>query len=418
MCYLGYLPDFYVYLPDMKQGKVRIAAVGLGNRTCKYLHYVAEHQDVAEVVAAVDPDPSRMERVRKAFALPDERCFFSFEDLLSSSLDIDACIIGTPDTSHYEFTVKSLQKGWHVLLEKPMGQTEQECRGIVKKSIETGKMVSVCYVLRYHPYFIKFKQLSEDPKMGRILSIRHVERVGIDRTAHTFARGPWNMKEMNTSVFFTKCCHDLDFVLWLAGSEVKSVETSIGPKIFTEDQAPEGSAPRCLDCSIEQNCPYSAVDLYLRRKDWIKNFVYLAGESQDEMLMRMLKESRYGRCVYRCSDNDVVDYQTVALDFSNGIKAEVKMECITHEKDRMTVVECENAIISGDESAIVVKYRDSLLQQEEYDFRWTRSKSFHAGADLLIVEEFIDSIRFGHLQSRTPAVTSLPSHLACFLAER
>ena len=418
MCYLGYLPDFSVSLQIMRQEKVRIAAVGLGNRTCKYLHYIAGHQDVAEVAAAVDPDPSRMERVRKAFTLPDERCFSSFEDLLSSSLEIDACIIGTPDTSHYEFTVKSLQKGWHVLLEKPMGQTEQECRDIVKQSIETGKMVSVCYVLRYHPYFIKFKQLSEDPKMGRILSIRHVERVGIDRTAHTFARGPWNMKEMNTSVFFTKCCHDLDFVLWLADGEVKSVETSIGARIFTEDQAPEGSAPRCLDCSIEQTCPYSAVDLYLRRKGWIKNFVPLEGESQDEMLMRMLRESRYGRCVYCCPDNDVVDYQTVALDFSNGIKAEVKMECITHEKDRMTVVECENAIISGDESAIVVKYRDSLLPQEEYDFRWTRSQSFHAGADLLIVEEFIDSIRFGHLQSRTPAATSLSSHLACFLAER
>ena len=401
----------------MSNGKVKIAAVGLGNRTCKYLHYVAENQDVAEVVAIVDPDKSKLDAVRSAFSIPSDHCFPSFDDLVASSLEVDACIIGTPDIFHYDLTIKALCRGWHVLLEKPMGQTEEQCCDIVRVSEQTGKMVTVCYVLRYHPYFIKLKQLSQDPRVGKILSVRHVERVGRDRTAHTFVRGPWNMKEMNTSVFFTKCCHDVDFVLWLTGDDVQSVETSVGNRIFTADHAPQGAASRCVDCPLEHNCQYSAVDLYLRRKDWIKGFVPLPGETQDEMLMRVLNDSRYGRCVYNCPENDVIDNQSIVLKFASGVKAEVIMECVTDAKDRLTVIECENATISGDESTINVVFDDATISPEQYDFHWTRSKDFHAGADLLIVEEFIESIRSGHNQTRTPSQTALSSHLICFQAE-
>ena len=49
-----------------------------------------------------------------------------------------------------------------LLLEKPMGQSEEQCQDIVNVSAETGKMVTVCYILRYHPYFMKLKELSAD----------------------------------------------------------------------------------------------------------------------------------------------------------------------------------------------------------------------------------------------------------------
>lgn len=402
----------------MMHEKVKIAAVGLGNRTCKYLRYVEDHGDVAELVAVVDPDLSKADWVKAAFSLPSERCFESFDALAASGLQLDACIIGTPDLYHHELAVKAMRCGWHVLLEKPMGQTEEQCRDIVEVSAETGRMVSVCYILRYHPYFMKLKELSADPKMGRILSVKHIERVGHDRTAHTFVRGPWNLKEMNTTVFFTKCCHDVDFVLWLTGDQVKSVYSEKGDRIFTPENAPAGAADRCVSCVLERECPYSAVDLYLRRKDWIKGFVEQQGESQDEMIVRMLDESRYGRCVYCCHENDVIDRQSVVMEMASGIKAEVIMECVTDEKDRYTVIECENAVITGDESFIEVIYKDPSVPQEKYDFQWTRGMELHAGADHQVIKEFIESIASGNLQTRTPSGESLASHLVCFRAEK
>ena len=399
------------------QARVKIAAVGLGNRTCKYLRYVAEHQDVAELVAVVDPDATRFAKVRNEFDLPAECCLASLDALAESGIEVDACIIGTPDIYHHEMAIKAMRCGWHVLLEKPMAQTQEQCKEIVKVSEETGKMVSVCYVLRYHPYFIKLKELAADPRVGRLLSVKQVEKVGKDRMTHTFVRGPWNKTEMNTSVFFTKCCHDVDFVLWLTGDDVKAVSSEHGSKMFTENCSPAGAAERCQDCSIEMECPYSAVDLYQRRRDWIKGFAPMAGESPDDMIVRILKESRYGRCVYRCPENDVIDRQSVMIDMESGIKAEVIMECSTDETARLTVIDCEKAVISGDENAIEVKFKDGSLD-ECYDFRWTRSLELHAGADLLIVQEFIEAVRCGHLQTRTPGSESFVSHKICFLAEK
>jgi predicted dehydrogenase len=225
------------------------------------------------------------------------------------------------------------------------------------------------------------------------------------------------MKEMNTTVFFTKCCHDVDFVLWLTGDDVKSVTSESGARMFDTSGAPDGASERCVDCLFESNCAYSAVDLYQRRRDWIKGFTPMPGESQDEMIARVLKESRYGRCVYSCPEHDVIDRQSVVIDFASGIKAEVIMECNTDETARLTEIECENAVISGDESTIEVRFKNGSAS-ESYDFHWTKSLELHAGADLLIVSEFLEAIRNGCLKTRTPGSESFVSHKICFLAEK
>ena len=401
----------------MSRSRVRIAAIGLGNRTCKYLHYIAEHQDVAELIAVVDIDETRFNQVKETFALSPESCFKTLDELANSGLNVDACIIGTPDICHYEMTLKSLRYGWHVLLEKPMAQTQEECEEIVRVSLETGKLVSICYVLRYHPYFIRLKELTESPLVGKILSVNHTERVGRDRLTHTFVRGPWNKTEMNTSVFFTKCCHDVDFVLWLIGDDVEKVDSTRGAEMFRSGMAPKDSSNKCVDCPLEQSCQYSAVDLYLRRRDWIKGFRTLPGENQEAMIARILNDSRYGRCVYCCPENEVSDYESVRLEMGSGIKADITMECTTEESTRLTVIECENATISGDESVIKVTYRTGQ-PTEIYDFEWTKDLKYHAGADLLIIKEFLEAIREGHLQTRTTCNASLVSHNIFFLAER
>ena len=134
------------------------------------------------------------------------------------------------------------------------------------------------------------------------------------------------------------------------------------------------------------------------------------------MLARILKDSRYGRCVYRCPENEVSDYESVRIEMGSGIKAKITMECTTEESNRLTVIECENAVITGDEEQVVVKYINGQ-PDETYDFNWTKPLLFHSGADLLIIKEFIETISKGHLHTRTSCNTSLVSHKICFLAE-
>lgn len=400
----------------MNRRQVRIAAIGLGNRTCKYLHYVKEHQDVAKLVAIIEPDKARLSAIRELFQLPEAVCFTDVEDFFASDIELDACIIGTPDNFHFDQTHRAMSRGWNVLLEKPMAQTAQECRSIAKAAEETGALVSVCYVLRYHPYFMKIRELSRRSQMGRILKVTHTERVGNDRTAHSYVRGPWNVAEMDTTVFLSKCCHDVDFVLWLIGNDVKTVRSTGTANHFTKENAPEGAAARCLDCSIEGQCRYSAVDLYVRRKDWIKGFVPVVGESKDDAVMRALKESRYGRCVYDCPTNDALDHQVVEVEMTSGIHAEIIMECPTEDDNRVTRIEFENAVLEGDERIITVTYKDGK-ESETYDFSWSKGMDFHANADLHIVEDFIEHTFNGGNHVRTSASEAVVSHVVCFMAE-
>ena len=400
----------------MNNRQVRIAAIGLGNRTCKYLHYVKNHQDVAKLVAIVEPDKARLSAIRELFELPEAVCFTDIDAFFDSGIQLEACIIGTPDNLHFDLTHRAMKRGWNVLLEKPMAQTADECRSIAVAAEETGALVSVCYVLRYHPYFMKMRELAQRPHMGKILSVRHVEKVGNDRTAHTYVRGPWNVAEMDTTVFLSKCCHDVDFVLWLIGNDVKTVRSMGTANHFTPENAPEGAASRCLECKHEKQCRYSAVDLYVRRKDWIKGFVPVAGETHEDAVMRALKESRYGRCVYDCPTNDALDQQVVELEMESGIRAEIVMECPTEDDNRITRIEFENAIIYGDERVISVTYKDGR-EAETFDFAWSRGMDFHADADLRIVEDFLEHTLSADTMVRTSAKEAVVSHVVCFMAE-
>lgn len=395
---------------------IRIAAIGLGNRTCKYLSYLLDNPDLAELVAVVDIDPSRIRMAQGRLHLPDCCHFSTFDALLASGIEVDACIIGTPDTSHYELTVKAIRAGWHVLLEKPMGQTPEQCREIVRLGREHGRLVDVCYVLRYHPYFLKLKELAGRQDVGKVMSVTHTENVGIDRTVHTFVRGPWNRVEMNTSMFFAKCCHDVDLVLWLAGTDVKTVTSTRGVRIFRPEAAPEASSSRCLDCPLESGCPYSAVDLYLRRRDWVGGFDVLPGESQEDMIRRILSDSRYGRCAYHCPGNDVVDEHVVRLDMASGVSATITMRSLTENTNRETLIECGNAVIRGDETVIEVSFKDGS-EPETYDFSWANALGFHAEADFHIVRDFMESIKEGRTYTRTSAESALHSHIICLSAE-
>ena len=142
----------------------------------------------------------------------------------------------------------------------------------------------------------------------------------------------------------------------------------------------------------------------------------MPGESQDEMLMRVLRDSRYGRCVYDCPENDVVDNHKVTLEMESGISAEIIMKSLTDNTNRETVIECENAVIHGDETVIEVRFKDDSVT-ETYDFGWTRSLGFHAEADFHIVKDFMEAIKEGRTRTRTSSETALLSHLICLSAE-
>ncbi len=394
-----------------------IVAIGVGNRMRTYMHYVASHPEVARLVAVVEPDPIRRNAMADQFGIPEQYRYKDYRDFFKNPVKADAAFICTPERDHFEPCMEALRLGLHVLLEKPVAQTYEQCKLIYKAAQKAGKMVCVCHVLRYHPAFIKVKELVSSGKYGRIMTITHTEDVGIDRTTHSYVRGVMNTEAGNNPMLLAKCCHDIDFLVWLTDANCRRLSSFGSRAWFRSENAPEGSATRCINCAIEKECPYSAVDLYWRRRQWINNFDIPAGMTLDQVLRKELEEGDYGRCVYHCN-NDVVDNQVLTMQMDDGSLITLCMDVFTRRDGRSTDIKMTRGEIVSDGVKIFVT--DFVTHKREvYDFTEVCKQPFHAGADLKLVESFLASIRGESAEAPTTTIAeSLRSHRLCFEAER
>jgi predicted dehydrogenase len=399
----------------MNLQQVKIVVIGAGNRTNKYLEYAVRNPERLKLVGIVEPVEIRRKLVAEKFGVPAEACFSSFDDFFANHMEADAVLIGTPEDKHYEPCMRAIEAGYHVLLEKPIAQTKQECLDILEASKRKGVIVGVCHVLRFHPYFMKIKELVESGELGEIISINHYAEINIDRMTHSYVRGLWSKASKTNPMLIAKCCHDIDFLLWIGGSKCKKVSSFGSLRWFCEKNAPEGSAARCINCQVETTCPYSAVHLYKERKEWIRNFDVPEGKTIDNVIDEELQNGKFGRCVYHC-DNDVTDHQVVNLETENEVTVSFAINAFTLNDCRFTQVNLTHGEITGDEKKLVVrKFRERTT--DTYDFSHVSHLPFHGGSDLKLVADFIEALRNKSHHLRTDIHDSLESHRVCYAAE-
>jgi predicted dehydrogenase len=384
---------------------IRLAAIGLGNRTRKYLEYVQAHPEEVSLVAVVEPDDIRRQSVAAGFGLPEAVCFRDAKGLFAADLQIDGVIIASPDNLHFDQTMAAISHGWHVLLEKPVAESIERCRQISEAARRAKVQVLICYVLRYHPYYRKLRELVRGCAIGEVVSVSHRVNIGTDRMTHTYVRGPWGIAADSSPSFLSKCCHDADFLMWLSGGSVVEVHSSGVIRKFRPDHAPYGATARCTDCPVA-DCPYSAVRLYRDRREWVDGFDVPPGESLADVIDNELLTGRYGRCVYRC-DNNVYDTQDVEATLSTGTKLHMHLEGTSMQEGRSTRIIGTKGVLEADGGHIVVP---GLIDE---DYSHLAGLPLHAGADRALVEDFFSAVSSG----RAPLATlssALEGHKLCF----
>ena len=171
----------------------------------------------------------------------------------------DAVLICTQDRQHAEPAIAFADAGWHILLEKPMAPTEQECRDIHAAVTRAGVMFAVAHVLRYAAYTRAVKQVIDSGELGALVNIEHLEPVGYWHFAHSYVRGNWRRTDESSPVLMAKSSHDIDLLQHWAGARYASV-TSMGgltwfkPPMRRRARAsgasparwnPSASTPRC-----------------------------------------------------------------------------------------------------------------------------------------------------------------------------
>ena len=391
--------------------------MGAGNR----MHvYARLHPQEMRVVAVVEPNRVRREQFAERCGVPSENCFESWEIFLQREKMADAVFICTPDDMHYRPAMLALERGYDVLLEKPVAQTYQQCLDIVRQARELNRVAGVCHVLRYHPYFKKFREVVADKTLGELITVNHIESVGIERMTHSFVRGLWRKESETNPMILSKACHDLDLLVWLTGRKCLRVSSYGSLKWFRAEHAPVGSALRCTDgCAVERECPYSAVELYYRRKRWLRHFDIPEGGKEDEIIWEELKTGPYGRCVYHC-DNDVVDHQVVSMLLEDEVTVNFSMDAFTRDSGRRTHFMFSQGEVFGDERMLTVRHFHPDREDEVYDFsEFYGECNYHGGADLEMVRDFLSAVRTRQPETLLTRIdSSLESHRIAFEIEK
>lgn len=396
---------------------ITVVAIGAGNRMNAYAEL---HPREMRVVAIVEPNRTRCRHLAIRCGVTEENCFLSWEDFLSRPKAADAVFICTPDHLHYGPAMMALDRGYDVLLEKPIARTWEECTAIVEKARSKGCIVGVCHILRYHPYFRKFRDIVASHRLGELIGVNHVESVGIERMAHSFVRGLWRREGEANPMILAKACHDLDLLVWWTGKRCVAVNSFGDLKWFRSENAPPGSSMRCTDgCRVERECPYSALDLYYRRKRWLRHFDIPDGVDPDTAILRELQTGPYGRCVYHC-DNDVVDHQVVSMLMEDAVTVSFSMNAFTRESGRTTHFMFSRGEAFGDERTLTIRHFHHDLADETYDFSdYYGECNYHGGADQEVVRDFIRAVESRHGDRLLSNIElSLESHRIAFEIEK
>lgn len=396
--------------------------------------------DKFKIVSVCDNDPEKIRLAQEDWGLSEEVCFLDSDEFLKEKRS-DALVIATQDRDHVKMCVKALELGYDILLEKPISPIEEELYELLEAYKKHKEKVIVCHVLRYAPAFLKLKELLDSGEIGKVVCIDWIEQVTYWHQAHSFVRGNWRNDQETSPMIMQKCCHDLDLLQYYANSACKTVYSVGDVSFFNRENQPQGASDRCETCQYIHDCVYSAERLYVKKREkdfdwafdkpdvddearkqgWPFNVVDLSRPITEQSIRKAYQSSNYGRCVFAC-DNNVVDNQTVVMQFENGIKANLTMTAFTALPGRKITFHGTLGELEMDEENDYIRisrygHGTRFLSIKEICRLAVNDNFGHGGGDLMLVKDFYDAL-LGNGELGTTLERSIESHLMALAAEK
>ncbi|MCB0739832.1 MAG: Gfo/Idh/MocA family oxidoreductase [Chitinophagaceae bacterium] len=188
---------------------LKIGVIGVGHLGKFHLNNWLEIPDV-EIVGFFDPNDETAKEVAEKYNLTR---FTDADELIDQSTALD---IVAPTTFHFEWCEKAIKKGKHVFVEKPLANTMEEARQLVKLAKESDIKLQVGHVERFNPAFLAVQDLTLNPMFIEV---------------HRLAQ--FNPRGTEVSVILDLMIHDIDIILSLIKSDVKNIYAS-GVGVLTD----------------------------------------------------------------------------------------------------------------------------------------------------------------------------------------
>ena len=263
----------------------RYVVVGTGHRVQMYLDAMAgDHKDDAELVGLVEPNPGRLEVHQEWLS----RAGLDVNGVLTGGPDAlerilsetraDRVIITSPDFTHADLIVRSLDAGVDVVVEKPLTIDPKSTRRIADAVDRSGRQVVVTHNYRYSPRNSGLKELIKNGSIGTPLSVTFEWVLDTSHGADYFRR--WHRDKANSGgLLIHKASHHFDLVNWLLADSPTVVYARGGVKFYGAENAAARGMPSHADRGTHDGA-HSPWELDLRRDARLKA-LYLDNESYD-----------------------------------------------------------------------------------------------------------------------------------------
>ncbi len=159
-------------MKNKKEGKLGIALVGLGNYATGQLGPALLQTEHCYLAGIVTGTPSKIPAWKEKYNIPEKNIYnYDSYDSLANNPDIDIVYVVLPNSMHAEYSIRAAKSGKHVICEKPMGLSVEECDRMISASKEAGKTLSIGYRLHFDPYNLEMSRLGKNKVYGEIKKI-------------------------------------------------------------------------------------------------------------------------------------------------------------------------------------------------------------------------------------------------------
>lgn len=210
--------------------KLKFAIIGCGRISYKHVEALYNNREHCELVAVCDLIKERAELRKKDY---EERIqgqgvkvYTSYKTMLEEC-EIEAITIATESGYHAEIALHCINKGKHVLIEKPMAMSVEDCQKLIDAAKENEICLTVAHQNRFNPVVQKLRYAREYNGFGKLVNI--TARILWNRNDDYYKQAPWRGTwELDGGTLMNQCIHNIDLLRWMADDEIESVYAQCG----------------------------------------------------------------------------------------------------------------------------------------------------------------------------------------------
>lgn len=211
--------------------KIKFAIIGAGHIGKRHAAMVQQNEN-CELVAMVDINTNLKNEVENTFKVP---FFASFDDFLKENLEVEVINIATPNYLHASQAILALEKGCHVVIEKPMALHKSDAEEVLFKALQVHKLVFCVMQNRYSPPSEWLKSVVSSGKLGKIFMVQ--VNCYWNRDERYYKKGGWKgIQAQDGGTLFTQFSHFIDIMFWLFG-DIQNIQAKFND--FTHENLTE-----------------------------------------------------------------------------------------------------------------------------------------------------------------------------------